>query len=132
MGGLKFLCVMTDSFLKERVLKIPEVFPKSIADKMKDYVSIKTPSGLSWKVGVGKKAGGTVFLHDLGSSDFSEHHGLELGSVLIFECQRATKLINVTIFDETDLEISYPSSIAKGRKEIGRQVKGFCIVNICM
>ncbi|KAM7265056.1 hypothetical protein ACFE04_002739 [Oxalis oulophora] len=96
-----------------------------MADKMNDYVSIETPSGLSWIVAVGKKTNGNFFLHGLGCSDFRDHHKLDLGSVLIFECQRPTKL-SVTIFDETDLEITYPSC---GRKEKDNEKANRAIAN---
>ncbi|KAI9117230.1 hypothetical protein K1719_011396 [Acacia pycnantha] len=92
-------------------LMIPRKFMKKYGDVFSETVFLKLPNGEEWKVNLGRRNNGDVWLQN-GWREFAEHHSLFKGRLLVFEYDDSTShRLNVIIMDlTTSEEIDYPSN----------------------
>ncbi|KAM7274098.1 hypothetical protein ACFE04_028762 [Oxalis oulophora] len=109
MTLFKFFVIILPAMIEEGKMRCPESFPQSLRNRLSQYVSLRTPSGLSWIVTVVKSSDGFLYLGGPGWVDFATHHSLSFGHFLVFDC-RQVDLFEVIICAQSGVEISYPAA----------------------
>ncbi|KAM7260644.1 hypothetical protein ACFE04_011317 [Oxalis oulophora] len=109
MTLFKFFVIILPVMIEEGKMRCPESFPQWLRDRLSHYVSLRTPSGLSWIVNVMKSSDGYLYLGGPGWVDFATHHSLAFGHFLVFYCKQVD-LFEVIICAQSGVEISYPAA----------------------
>ncbi|KAM7259582.1 hypothetical protein ACFE04_015323 [Oxalis oulophora] len=109
MTLFKFFVIILPIMIEEGKMRCPESFPERLRNRLSNYVSIRTPSGLSWIVSVIKSSDGYLYLGGPGWVDFATHHSLAFGHFLVFDCKQVD-LFEVIICAQSGVEISYPAA----------------------
>lgn len=96
---------------------LPKKFITDYGKFLSNSICLKLPDGLEWKLG-SKTANDTVWLQN-GWQQFSNHYRLKPGSLLVFRFD-GNSTFQTCIFDQTCLEIQYPSNnIGKTKPDDG-------------
>ncbi|WCJ19558.1 B3 domain-containing protein At1g49475 [Euphorbia peplus] len=100
-----FFKVILENTIKQQTLEIPSGFVKLFEDCLSNRVILRVPDGSSWEVEMLKVGEEVCF--SKGWVEFSEHHCLEHGHLLVFKYE-GNSLFDVMIFDLSAVEIDYP------------------------
>ncbi|KAM7271046.1 hypothetical protein ACFE04_030260 [Oxalis oulophora] len=109
MTLFKFFVIILPVMIEEGKMRCPESFPERLKIRLSNYVSLRTPSGLSWIVTVIKSSDDYLYLGGPGWLDFATHHSLSFGHFLVFDCKQVD-LFEVIICAQSGVEISYPAA----------------------
>ncbi|KAM7261688.1 hypothetical protein ACFE04_020765 [Oxalis oulophora] len=90
----------------------PPVVPGIMRNKLGNYASLETPTGLSWMVEVGVTIGGRFNFCGYGWKDFMEHNSVGHRFSLHFKYVGGYKFL-VRIFNRCGGEIVYPSVLVQ-------------------
>ncbi|KAM7273142.1 hypothetical protein ACFE04_027806 [Oxalis oulophora] len=107
-----FIHVLFYTFLDMHRALFPPRVPRRIRNRVHNYASLETPTGLSWVVEVATAAGGRLKFCGYGWMDFVEHHSVRQGWSLMFTYAGGSKF-RVKIFKSNGAEIFYPSALVK-------------------
>ncbi|XP_065871605.1 B3 domain-containing protein At1g49475-like [Euphorbia lathyris] len=108
-----FFKIIFHDTIKQGTLEIPSGFVKKIGNCLSDSITLKVPNGETWEVEI-SKVGEEVWLGK-GWVEFSEHHSLKYGHLLMFKYQGNSQF-NVLIFDMSATEVKYPIPGSKDSK----------------
>ncbi|CAO2818741.1 unnamed protein product [Amaranthus hypochondriacus] len=92
-------------------LRIPEEFARKIQHTLSSTISLKLPTGETWKVGILKEENCMLWMHH-GWQEFMEHFNIQYAYFLLFEYEGNSNF-TVLIFNPTGCEISYATSEQK-------------------
>lgn len=99
-----FKIILTDVGPHTKLL-FPEKFSRIFGKKLKDSVSLNTPSGSQWSVDL-KRHKGKVWLQN-GWPEFAKFYSIRFAYLLVFE-YKGDSNFQVLIFEPSALEIDYP------------------------
>jgi len=99
---------------------LPKQFTVKHGDRMSNPVFLRSPDGTEWRIYWTWNDGEIWF--QKGWKEFATYYSLDHGHLVFFEC-KGTSHFDVHIFDNSALEIDYPSHTTHDRKKN--------IVNIC-
>ncbi|KAM7259759.1 hypothetical protein ACFE04_015500 [Oxalis oulophora] len=107
-----FIKVMWLTVLKMQRALFPPVVPRIIRNKLCNYASLETPTGLSWMVEVGVTVGGRLYFCGYGWKDFMEHNSVGHRFSLHFRYAGGCKFL-VRIFNRSGGRIDYPGVLVQ-------------------
>ncbi|KAM7277788.1 hypothetical protein ACFE04_004922 [Oxalis oulophora] len=107
--SFNFIQVVFLTVLQMHRALFPPMVPRIISNKLHNYASLETPTGLSWMVEVGVTAGGRLKFCGYGWKDFMEHHSVGHRFSLLFRYAGGCKFL-VRIFNSNGGEIVNPSA----------------------
>ncbi|KAK8706632.1 hypothetical protein V6N13_050187 [Hibiscus sabdariffa] len=99
------------STLRDRKLRIPDNFVKSIKDELSVAAALTVPDGHVWRVGI-KKGDNKVWFHE-GWPEFVEQYYIRVGYFLIFRYE-GNSAFCVSIFNLYNSEINYQTNALLG------------------
>ncbi|RDX79301.1 B3 domain-containing transcription factor VRN1, partial [Mucuna pruriens] len=102
-----FFKIILYTTLQHGKLKIPNKFTREHGANLSNPLFLKLPDGIEWKVYWTKDDGGGIWFQK-GWKEFAAYYSLNQGHLLLFKYQETCHL-EVHIFDQSTLEISYPS-----------------------
>ncbi|XP_068461785.1 B3 domain-containing transcription factor VRN1-like [Phaseolus vulgaris] len=100
--------------LAHGILNLPKMFTRKHGDGMSNPVFLRSPDGTEWKI-YWVRSDGEIWFQN-GWKEFATYYSLDHGHLLFFEYQGTTHF-QVHIFDNSALEIDYPSHTTHCRKE---------------
>ncbi|TKY69301.1 B3 domain-containing transcription factor VRN1 [Spatholobus suberectus] len=104
--AVRFFKIILTTSLAHLKLKLPKNFTRKHGDGMSNPVFLKPPDGTEWKIYWTKHDGEIWF--QKGWKEFATYYSLDHGHLLFFEYE-GTPHFDVHIFDNSALEIDYPS-----------------------
>jgi len=87
---------------------IPKEFTRKHGASLSNPMFLKLPDGIEWEFSWTKEGAHNVWL-EKGWKEFVTYYSLGHGHLLVFKYQQTCKL-EVNIFDESGVEINYPSN----------------------
>ncbi|CAK9320353.1 unnamed protein product [Citrullus colocynthis] len=117
-----FFKIILHTTLEDKKLMLPKKFITDYGKFISNSICLKLPDGLEWKLG-SKTANDTVWLQN-GWQQFSNHYRLKPGSLLVFRFD-GNSTFQTCIFDQTCLEIQYPSNNIGKTKPDNEKFNGY-------
>lgn len=94
--------------------KLPKKFTRKHGDGMSNPVFLRSPDGIEWKIYWARRDGEIWFQN--GWKELVTYYSLDHGHLLFFEYEE-TSHFDVHVFDNSALEIDYPSPTTHVRKD---------------
>ncbi|TKY51000.1 B3 domain-containing transcription factor VRN1 [Spatholobus suberectus] len=119
-----FFKIILNTSLQDGKLKIPNKFTKEYGANLSNPVFLKPADGTEWKVYWTKHDSGIWF--QKGWKKFATYYSLSHGHLVLFKYQETCHL-EVHIFDQSALEISYPFHGTKNENDNLDHISDDCV-----
>ncbi|KAL9317278.1 hypothetical protein ACSQ67_013795 [Phaseolus vulgaris] len=105
---IRFFKIIVHTTIQIGKLMIPKEFTRKHGASLSNPMFLKLPDGIEWEFSWTKEGAHNVWL-EKGWKEFVTYYSLGHGHLLVFKYQQTCKL-EVNIFDESGVEINYPSN----------------------